>query len=127
MRKPFQMYSHIGDLKVVRLKSSFYPLPFIGVINHTICSGLITSSKINRLRKDGMSLKYFRNNYLLSSDIKKICKQPLTIEYKSSQLISKKFIKSESPRGALRAPRGSKFRRNRGPKDLCFSTYLIAS
>jgi hypothetical protein len=130
MRKPFQMYSHIDDLKIIQLKSSLYPIPFVGVINHTICSGVITSSKINRLRKDGMSLKYFRNNYILSSDMKKICKQPLTIEYKSAphalnagrasdgkhffwtnvspQLLSKKFIKSVDIGRSAIAPIGRK-------------------
>ena len=103
MRKPFQMYSRVGDLKIIQLKApkpgspitAFY-IDFVGVIKGSIVTGVIVSSKINRLRKDGMSLKYFRNNYIATKDFGKLCKQPLAMEYKISghQLIAKKFIKS---------------------------------
>jgi len=104
MRKPFQMYSKVGDLKIIQLKAPKITAPreraffidFVGVIKGTLGTGVIVSSKINRLRKDGMSLKYFRNNYIATKDFGKLCKQPLAIEYKLSghQLIAKKFIKS---------------------------------
>jgi len=103
MRKPFQMYSKVGDLKIIQLKApktnpikGAFLIDFVGVINGNLDTGVIVSSKINRLRKDGMSFKYFRNNYIATKDYGKLCKQPLAIEYKFSghQLIAKKFIKS---------------------------------
>lgn len=68
---------------------------FIGSLNKNLTTGIIISSKINQLRKDGMSFKYFRYNYLLSQDIGKLSKQPLTYEYKisSNPLLAKKYIK----------------------------------
>lgn len=111
MRKPFQMYSKVGNLKIIQLKPSKNKLPnvystmytdFVGVIDGKITTGIITSSKLNRLRKDGMSLKYFRNNFLPSGAFGQLFKQPLAIEYKSSghQLLAKKFIKSIGPKGS---------------------------
>jgi hypothetical protein len=105
MRKPFQMYSKVGNLKIIQLKApkpTFTPtygqpyIDYVGVIAGEIGTGIIVSTKLNRIRKDGMSLKYFRNNYITSKDLAKLCKQPLAIEYKQSghQLIAKKFIKS---------------------------------
>ena len=100
MRKPFQMYSKVGNLKIIQLKTPkkrLSALPdYIGVISGEVGTGVIVSTKLNRLRKDGMSLKYFRNNYIASKDFGKLCKQPLAIEYQTSghQLIAKKFIKS---------------------------------
>ena len=99
MRKPFQMYSKVGNLKIIQLKTPkkrLSALPdYIGVISGEVGTGVIVSTKLNRLRKDGMSLKYFRNNYIASKDFGKLCKQPLAIEYQTSvyQLIAKKFIK----------------------------------
>jgi len=100
MRKPFQMYSKVGNLKIIQLKTPkkrFSALPdYIGVIAGEVGTGVIVSTKLNRIRKDGMSLKYFRNNYIASKDFGKLLKQPLAIEYQTSghQLIAKKFIKS---------------------------------
>jgi hypothetical protein len=102
MRKPFQMYSKVNSLKIIQLKAPKTNIKgalytdFVGVINGNLETGVIISSKINRLRKDGMSFKYFRNNYIASKDFGKLCKQPLAVEYKFSghQLIAKKFIKS---------------------------------
>jgi hypothetical protein len=73
------------------------------------------SSKINRLRKDGMSLKYFRNNYIAAKDFGKIRgvrPLPLPIEYKSSghPLLAKKFIKSLPIDPFLGFTRGVKLR-----------------
>ena len=128
MKNPLQMYSKIGDLKIIQIKkgkdSSFnrnrqipsqtvptivlppylpslagkksIPLHhFIGSLKKKLTTGIIISSKINQLRKDGMSFKYFRYNYFLSQDIGKLSKQPLTYEYKlsSSPLLAKKYIK----------------------------------
>ena len=111
MKNPLQMYSKIGDLKIIQIKkdSSFnrsslpslvgkksIPLQhFIGSLNKKLTTGIIISSKINQLRKDGMSFKYFRYNYFLSQDIGKLSKLPLTYEYKlsSSPLLAKKYIK----------------------------------
>lgn len=108
MRKPFQMYSKLGDLKVIQLKptvesAGINPIPFVGVINHKITTGLIVSSKLNRIRKDGMSLKFFKNNYIAASNFGKlrgVRPLPFPIEYKSSghPLLAKKFIKSLPPR-----------------------------
>lgn len=81
------------------------PYPFVGVINHKLISGLIVSSKINRLRKDGMTLQYFNNNYILNqtkeSSLNKLRQSrslPLPLEFKlfGFQLIAKKYIKSLS-------------------------------
>lgn len=138
MKTPLQMYSKIGDLKIIQIKREknnnpsrisiqkegsfnmkiknqpfsrivvppYLPLlpekkrvplhPFIGSLNKKIRTGIIISSKINQLRKDGMSFKYFRYNYLLSQDIGKLSKQPLAYEYKlsSSPLLAKKYIKT---------------------------------
>jgi hypothetical protein len=105
MRKPFQMYSKVGNLKIIQLKnpqkdiSSKYGMScvdYVGVIDGEIGTGVIVSTKLNKLRKDGMSFKYFRNNYIASKDFGKLCKQPLAIEYKTGgrHLIAKKFIKS---------------------------------
>lgn len=112
MKQPFQMYSKIRELKIIQLKSAktfsgpISPLPFVGVINHKITAGLIVSSKLNKFRKDGMSLKYFRNNFvpkISEKDLEgnprnkvKVQQLPLPIEFKSSglQLIAKKYIKS---------------------------------
>lgn len=111
MRKPFQMYSKLGNLKIIKLKTissnldihnpgDISPYNFIGVYNHKLTSGLILSSKINRLRKDGMYIKYFNNHHSLSNvktpiglNIKTL---PLPLEYKlyGFQLIAKKYIKS---------------------------------
>lgn len=101
MKNPLQMYSKIGDLKIIQIKKEKnntksritynqilppnlpllvkkIPLhPFIGSLNKKLTTGIIISSKINQLRKDGMSFKYFRYNYLLSQDIGKLSKQPL--------------------------------------------------
>jgi hypothetical protein len=119
MKNPLQMYSKIGDLKIIQIKKEKnntksritynqilppnlpllvkkIPLhPFIGSLNKKLTTGIIISSKINQLRKDGMSFKYFRYNYLLSQDIGKLSKQPLIYEYKlsSSPLLAKKYIK----------------------------------
>ena len=145
MKNPLQMYSKIGDLKIIQIKkgkdkqpslsgfqssqssprsasrsTNFFvfaprtlkfegqppyfefhsqksvPLHhFIGSLNKKLTTGIIISSKINQLRKDGMSFKYFRYNYLLSQDIGKLSKQPLTYEYKfsSNPLLAKKYIK----------------------------------
>jgi hypothetical protein len=129
MKKPFQMYSKLGDLKIIQLKRGGTPqespqgegtprqvttgsidpraqsgigapIPFVGVINHKITSGLIITSKINRVRKDGMLIKYFKNNYVAAKDFGKIRgvrPLPLPLEYKFSghPLFSKKFIKLE--------------------------------
>lgn len=94
------MYSKIGDLKIIKLKKDNLPHPsglilpynFVGVVNHKITKGLILSSKINRLRKDGMYLKYFKNHYTCSN----LRSLPLPLEYKlyGYQLIAKKYIKS---------------------------------
>jgi len=110
MRKPFQMYSKLGDLKVIQLKpagrfsgrAGVYPIPFVGVINHKITTGLIVSSKINRVRKDGMSLKFFKNDFVAAKDFGKLRSGrslPFPIEYKSAghPLLAKKFIKSCPP------------------------------
>lgn len=152
MKTPLQMYSKIGDLKIIQIKKGKDKQPglpgfqsslsklnhwekseplnslntqgsvrstdylvfrarppylnqkakksvplhhFIGSLNKKLTTGIIISSKINQLRKDGMSFKYFRYNYLLSQDIGKLSKQPLTYEYKfsSNPLLAKKYIK----------------------------------
>ena len=83
------------NLPLLAGKKSLPLHPFIGSLNKKLTTGIIVSSKINQLRKDGMSFKYFRYNYLLSQDIGKLSKQPLTYEYKlsSSPLLAKKYIK----------------------------------
>ena len=105
MRKPFQMYSKVGNLKIIQLKHSktnishrynMSCVDYIGVVAGEIGTGVIVSTKLNKIRKDGMSFKYFRNNYIASKDFVKLSKQPLAIEYKTigHHLIAKKFIKS---------------------------------
>jgi hypothetical protein len=126
MKNPLQMYSKIGDLKIIQIKrgntnqipnSSSPQLPnkkdlklmqklsrvtkggpdhFIGSLKKKLTTGLITTSKINKSRKDGMFFKFFRFNFQLSQDIGKLSKFPLPYESKffNNPLLAKKYIKS---------------------------------
>lgn len=85
----------------------------MGVINHKITTGLIVSSKINRVRKDGMTLKFFNNNFIAAKDFGKlrgVRSLPFPIEYKSSghPLLAKKFIKPLPTVGPFSAARPRK-------------------
>jgi len=97
MKSPIQMYSKIGDLKIIQIKrgSGANPLNFVGSLNKKLTTGIIISSKVPQARKDGMSFKYFRFSYQLSQDIGKLAKIPLAYEYKLSNnpLLAKKYIK----------------------------------
>lgn len=105
MRRPFQMYSKLGDLKIIKqknggtsIKGKITPYKFVGVINHKITSGLIISSKIKRLRKDGMYIKYYKNHYLVDNSSKNLGLSlrtlPLPIEFKINgmQIMAKKYL-----------------------------------
>jgi hypothetical protein len=131
MKKPLQMYSKIGDLKIIQIKrGNTNPIPngpspkfpnqkftsqgfnsrfaelsrvtkggpdhFIGSLKKKLTTGLITTSKINKSRKDGMFFKFFRFNFQLSQDIGKLSKFPLPYESKffNNPLLAKKYIKS---------------------------------
>ena len=96
MKKPIQMYSKIGDLKIIQIKKEkFGTLKFIGSLNKQLTTGILISSKINHSRKDGMIIKYFKYNYQLSQDIGKLNKIPLKYEYKKYPLLAKKYIKGK--------------------------------